>query len=432
VIRPWNLEPLRVDCLPDGGTIVTGASENTNHFLRQAFELLHLDLPYTTLLVTPTRELRVELVIQLDDGSIGNYIGYRVQHDDSRGPCKGGLRYHPDVNLDEVRSLASLMTWKTAVVDVPFGGAKGGIQVDPATLSRRELERLTRRFVDQISMAIGPDRDIPAPDMNTDASVMAWIFDQYSRRYGFNPAVCTGKPVSLHGSHGREAATGRGCMIAAREVLAADGRSLKGTRFAIQGYGNVGSWLSRLLHAQGACIVALSDVRGGIFRGDGLDIPAVDQHFLETRSVVGFPGSEPISNEALLTVDCDVLVPAALGHVLTASNARDVRAKYVLEAANGPTTVEADSIFAERGIVCAPDIWVNAGGVTVSYFEWTQNTQQLRWSEDQVNSQLEGVMVLAHRSIREVQQRHRCSLRTAAFVLGVQRVKAATDARGLG
>lgn len=411
---------------------MTGAAENTNHFLRKAFELLKLDVHYTTLLMTPTRELRVELVIERDDGTIGNYIGYRVQHDDSRGPFKGGLRYHPEVDLDEVRSLASLMTWKTAVVDVPFGGAKGGIQVDPKTLSRRELERLTRRFVDQIAIAIGPDVDIPAPDMNTDARVMAWIFDQYSKRHGFCPAVVTGKPVSLHGSLGRDAATGRGCLIAAREVLAADGKKLAGARFAIQGYGNVGGWLARLLHAEGARVVAVSDVKGGIFSGDGLDIPALDAYVSQTRTVVGFPGAQAISNDDVLLTDCDVLVPAALGHVLTAANARSVRGRYVLEGANGPTTVEADEIFAERGITCVPDIWVNAGGVTVSYFEWTQNTQQLRWSEERVNSELENVMVRAYQSIREVQTTLGCSLRTAAFVLAIQRVKAATDARGLG
>jgi glutamate dehydrogenase (NAD(P)+) len=408
------------------------AYQTTNFYLDKAFALLQIPEQLRTVLVTPSRELRVELVIELDDGSVGHYIGYRVQHDDSRGPFKGGLRYHPDVDLDEVRSLASLMTWKTAVVDVPFGGAKGGIQVDPKKLSRRELERLTRRFVEQIAPVVGPETDIPAPDMNTDARVMGWFFDEYSRREGFAPAVVTGKPLELHGSLGREAATGRGCLFAIREVLASQGKKLEGTTFAIQGFGNVGSWLARLLHEHGARVVAVSDLKGGVFRGDGLDVPALYARARETGSVVDFPGSDAIGNEALLTLECDVLVPAALGHVLHEGNARDVRAKYVLEAANGPTAAEADQIFSERGIVAIPDIWANAGGVTVSYFEWTQNTQKFKWSEEEVNRGLERHMVAAHRAIQKLMDEKHCSMRTAAFALGVQRVKEATEMRGMG
>jgi len=408
------------------------AYQTTNHYLDQAFAILDMPERLRTLLVTPMRELRVELVIELDDGSIGHYIGYRVQHDDSRGPFKGGLRYHPDVDLDEVRSLASLMTWKTAVVNVPFGGAKGGIQVDPKKLSRRELERLTRRFVEQITPVIGPDTDIPAPDMNTDARVMGWFFDEFSRRRGFSPAVVTGKPIELHGSLGRDAATGRGCLYAVREVLAAQGKKLEGTSFAIQGFGNVGSWLARLLQEHGARVVAVSDLKGGVFRGDGLDVRALYARARETGSVVDFPGSEAIGNAELLTVECDVLVPAALGHVLQEGNARDVRAKVVLEAANGPTAAEADQIFNERGIVCIPDIWANAGGVTVSYFEWTQNTQNLKWTEEHVNQELERHMVAAHRAIAKMMDEKQCSMRTAAFALGVARVREATELRGMG
>lgn len=408
------------------------AYQTTNHYLERAFDLLGVSERLRTALATPSRELRVELVIELDDGSLGHYIGYRVQHDDSRGPFKGGLRYHPDVDIDEVRSLASLMTWKTAVVDVPFGGAKGGIQVDPKQLTSRELERLTRRFVEQIAPFIGPETDVPAPDMNTNARVMGWFFDEYSRRRGYAPAVVTGKPLELHGSLGREAATGRGALFAVREVLAAAGKKLEGTTFAIQGFGNVGSWLARLLHAAGARVIAVSDLKGGVFQGDGLDVPALALHARETGSVVDFPGVEPVTNRDLMTLECDVLVPAALGHVLHEGNARDVRAKYVLEAANGPTTVEADQIFAERGIVCIPDIWANAGGVTVSYFEWTQNTQKLKWSEELVNQMLEQQMVQAHRAIHAFMLEHRCSLRTAAFALAVRRVKEATELRGFG
>ena len=409
-----------------------GAAETTNHYLQQGFDLLKLSPRYKTLLLTPSRELRVEIAIEMDDGNIGNFIGYRIQHDNSRGPYKGGLRYHPDVELDEVRSLASLMTWKTAVINIPFGGAKGGIQVDPHQLSRRELERLTRRFIDQIGELIGPDQDIPAPDMNTNAAVMAWIFDQYSRRFGFSPGVVTGKPVELHGSYGRGAATGRGCLFAIREVLATQGKKLEGTRFAVQGFGNVGSWFAKLAHEQGARITAVSDVRGGIENGDGLDIPKVLEHVAKTGSVVDAPGSKPISNDDLLISDCDVLVPAALGHVLTEDNARQVTAKWVLEAANGPTTVAADEIFNERGITCIPDIYANAGGVTVSYFEWTQNTQKFRWAEETVNSELEKHMVAAHRAIEKTRTEYKCSMRSAAFVVAALRVKEATDLRGLG
>lgn len=408
------------------------ASETTNMYVERAFELLRLGEAYRTLLLTPKRELRVELVIEMDDGSIGTFIGYRIQHDNSRGPFKGGLRYHPEVDLDEVRSLASLMTWKTALVNVPYGGAKGGIQCDPSLLSRRELERLTRRFVESIAIAIGPDVDIPAPDMNTNAQVMGWIFDHYSRLKGYSPAVVTGKPVELGGSLGRASATGRGCLIAIREVLADAGLSLAGQRFAIQGFGNVGSWLARLLYQQGAKIVAVSDVHGGSFRGDGLDIEALTRHVLETGSVVNFPGSEPISNSELLAVECDVLVPAALGHVLTASNAGDVRAKFVLEAANGPTTAEADEILERRGILCVPDILANAGGVTVSYLEWTQNRQAQEWPEERVNKTLEEHMIAAHRATVRAMHEFSCSMRTAAFTVAVQRVKVATDLRGLG
>lgn len=407
--------------------------QTTNYFLEQGFEILKLDPRYKTLLVTPSRELRVELVIEMDDGSIGNFIGYRVQHDNSRGPFKGGLRYHPEVDIDEVRSLASLMTWKTALIGVPYGGAKGGIQVDPHKLSPRELERLTRRFTDQIAEFIGPSTDIPAPDMNTNGHVMSWIFDQYSRRFGFNPGVVTGKPVDLHGSLGREAATGRGCLFAIREVLAAAGKNVAGSSFVVQGFGNVGSFFCRLAHEVGAKITTVSDVRGGIHNSGGLDIPKLVEHVAKTGSVVEFPGSEPISNADLLTTPCDVLVPAALGHVLTADNAKQVSAKYILEAANGPCTAEADDIFNQRGIVCVPDIFANAGGVTVSYFEWVQNTQHLRWNEEEVNQRLEEHMVSAHKSLAKAMKNHSgCSMRAAAFALAIQRVKEATDMRGLG
>jgi glutamate dehydrogenase (NAD(P)+) len=406
--------------------------ETTNTFLRRAFDALQVDPRYEKLLVTSRREVRVELSMRMDDGSLGHFIGYRVQHDDTRGPYKGGIRYHPDVDLDEVRSLASLMTWKTALADIPFGGAKGGIQVDPTKLSERELERLTRKFVDQIHDFIGPLIDIPAPDVNTNARVMGWFFDQYSLHHGFSPGVVTGKPVELHGSLGREAATGRGCLVAIREALAADGKELRGTRFAVQGFGNVGSWFTRLAHAQGAKIVAASDVKGGVYDADGLDIVKLVEHVAATGSVVGFRGAEPIGTGAPLRVECDVVVPAALGHVIDAKVAGEVRAAYVLEAANGPCTVEGADLLEKRGVQCLPDIWANAGGVIASYFEWTQNIQQMRWSEDRVNEALERHMVAAHEQLRKTMARLRCGMRTAAFALAVERVKAAIDLRGLG
>ncbi len=407
------------------------AAETTNYFLRRAFTALQLDKHYERLLMTPAREVRVELPIVMDDGSLETFIGYRVQHDDSRGPFKGGLRYHHEVDVDEVRSLASLMTWKTAVVGIPFGGAKGGIQVDARRLSQAEKERLTRRFATAISDIIGPLRDIPAPDVNTNGQIMGWFFDQYSRTQGFSPGVVTGKPVELHGSLGRSAATGRGCMFAVRECLKHDGASLEGTRFVIQGFGNVGSWFARLVHAQGGKVVAVSDINGGIYNKEGLDIPALCQHVDNTRTVVAFEGSTPVANAELLTLECDVLVPAALGHVLTEENAPKIRAKYVLEAANGPCTAEGSDILDERGIQCIPDIWANAGGVTVSYFEWTQNLQNFRWTEKRVNDELERIMVDAHTRIRATMTEYSCSMRTAAFIVAVKSVKAATDMRGL-
>ena len=410
----------------------SGYQWTTNTFLKRAMDALKLEEHYETLLVMPRREVRVELAIRMDDGSLGNFIGYRIQHDNSRGPYKGGLRYHPKADIDQVRSLASLMTWKTAVIDVPFGGAKGGIDADPAKLSVLELERLTRRFVVQIHDFIGERMDIPAPDVNTDQRVMGWFFDQYTRHHGFAPGVVTGKPVALHGSLGREAATGRGCLIAIREVLAAAGETVDGTSFAVQGFGNVGSWFARLVHAQRGKIVAVSDVRGGVHAGDGLDIPKLVEHAKATGSVVGFTGATPITNKELFAVDCDVLVPAALGHVIDENVAKDVLARYVLEAANGPCTVHGSDTLAQRGILCVPDIWANAGGVTASYFEWVQNLQQHRWTEERVNEELELHVVQGHRRIRETMARFGCSMRTAAFVLAVERVKAATDLRGIG
>ncbi|HET7876587.1 MAG TPA: Glu/Leu/Phe/Val dehydrogenase dimerization domain-containing protein, partial [Methylomirabilota bacterium] len=368
----------------------------------------------------------------LDNGELGTFIGYRVQHDNSRGPMKGGLRYHPSVDMDEARGLASLMTWKTAVVNLPFGGAKGGIAVDPKTLSPREVERLTRRFVQQIHDIIGPQTDIPAPDVNTNAQVMAWIMDEYSRIHGFSPAVVTGKPVELFGSVGREEATGRGVVFAIEQFLGdLGGGPVADRTFAIQGFGNVGSWAARFIHAAGGRVVAVSDSRGGVSNREGLDIPALLDHRARKATVRGFPGTDPVSNEDLLALEVDVLIPAALGGVLHKGNAREVRARHVVEGANAPTTPEADEILRERGIPVLPDIYANAGGVTVSYFEWVQNIQQFSWEADRVTAELRRHMVEAYATLSRVARERRLPLRTAAFVVAIERVSRATMLRGV-
>ena len=407
------------------------AFEATNRYFDEAAAQLDLTGNMRTMLVNPDRELRVEIVVEMDSGEIGNFVGYRVQHDNSRGPFKGGLRYHPHVDQDEARSLASLMTWKTAVVDIPFGGGKGGINCDPNTLSRGELERITRKFVEKVHDFIGPDKDIPAPDVGTDAQVMAWIMNEYSKFHGFHPAVVTGKPVELHGSAGREAATGYGVAIIARETLARLKQEVAGTTFSIQGYGNVGSYTARFLHAQGGKIVAVSDAYGGITNPSGIDVAALDKHVSVNRKVSGFPGGDSITNEGLLTMPVDVLIPAALGGVFDAPMARAVQAKLIVEAANGPTWPEADAVFRERGITVVPDILANAGGVVVSYFEWVQNLQHFRWPLEQIQREQEKRMVDSFQKVDDLAQRKNVSLRTAAFMLAIRRVGRATVLGGI-
>ncbi len=405
------------------------AFEATNHYFDQAAARMDLTGNMRTMMVTPDRELRVEVAIEMDSGQIGNFIGYRVQHDNARGPFKGGLRYHPHVDVDEARSLASLMTWKTAVVDLPYGGAKGGMNCDPSKLSRSELERLTRKFVQQIHDFIGPDKDIPAPDVGTDAQVMAWIMNEYAKYHGFHPACVTGKPVEYHGSAGREAATGYGVSIITRETLKILGRLVAGTTFAIQGYGNVGSYTARFLAAQGGKILAVSDAFGAVSNPDGLDIAALDAHVAAARKVVGFQGGDAGSNEQLLTMPVDVLIPAALGGVFDAAMAKEVQAKLIVEAANGPTWPEADEVFSSKGIVVVPDILANAGGVIVSYFEWVQNLQHFRWPLEQIQREQETRMVDSFTKVYEMSQRKGVSMRTAAFMLAIGRVG---RARALG
>jgi len=398
------------------------AFEATNRYFDEAASLMDLTGNMRTMMINPDRELRVEVVIEMDSGEIGNFVGYRVQHNNARGPFKGGLRYHPHVDQDESRSLASLMTWKTAIVDIPFGGGKGGMNCDPSKLSRGELERLTRKFVEKIHDFIGPDKDIPAPDVGTDSQVMAWIMNEYAKFHGFRPAVVTGKPVEFHGSEGREAATGYGVAIIARETLKKLGKPVAGKTIAIQGYGNVGSYTARFLHAQGAKIVAVSDAYGGLTNPEGIDIAELDRHVSMNRKVVGFKGGDPFTNEQLLTMPVEVLIPAALGGIFDGELAKVVRAEMIVEAANGPTWPEADEVFKSRGILVVPDILANAGGVIVSYFEWVQNLQHFRWPLEQIQREQEVKMVESFHKVYELAQRKGCSLRTAAFILAIKRV----------
>ena len=406
--------------------------EATSHYFRQAAAILDLSENMRTLLTTPERELRVEVAIELDSGEIGNFIGFRVQHDNARGPYKGGLRYHPTVDDDEARSLASLMTWKSAVVDIPFGGGKGGINCDPAALSRAELERVTRRFVQQVHDFIGPDKDIPAPDVGTDAQVMAWIMHEYGKFHGHHPAVVTGKPVELHGSLGRESATGHGVAVVIEEFLRlTSGRPLQGASVAVQGFGNVGSYAARELHDRGARVVAVSDAFGAVFRPEGLDVPELQRHVASHRKVVGFPEGEAGTNDQLLRSEVDVLIPAALGGVFDATLAEEVRAGLIVEAANSPTWPEADEVFHRRSIPVIPDILANAGGVVVSYFEWVQNLQHFRWTLDRVREEQDRRHVESVADVLELAKRHGVPLRTAAFVLGIRRVGRAKVLAGI-
>ncbi|MBE2253632.1 MAG: glutamate dehydrogenase [Myxococcus sp.] len=407
------------------------SAEAANWYFKKAARIMDVGERIETLLATPLRTVSVQVSIELDNGEIRTFKGYRVQHDNARGPMKGGLRFHPDVNEDEVLGLASLMTWKTAVVNLPYGGAKGGIQCNPAELSVKELERLTRKFVDQIHDVIGPTRDIPGPDMNTNPQVMAWIMDQYSRYHGHSPAVVTGKPIDLYGSRGREVATARGLQFIAREILRDVGQQVQGTRFAIQGFGNVGSHAARLFHEDGGKIVAVSDVHGGVQNARGLDVPALFEHVKKNGTVRGFTGGTPCRNEDVLTADCDVLVPAAIGGVVDQRVAAEVRARIVLEGANGPCTPEADEIFEQRGVLVVPDILANAGGVTVSYFEWVQNMQHVTWEEERVTSELQRVMREAYEKVGQISRTRKLPLRTSAYVLAIGRVGKATVLRGI-
>ncbi len=398
----------------------------------QAADILGLDEGLRQVLSQPKRELIVHFPVRMDDNSMKVFTGFRVQHNVARGPAKGGIRYHQDVSLDEVKALAMWMSWKCAVVGIPYGGGKGGVIVDPKKLSITELERLTRRYATEISMLIGPYQDIPAPDVNTNSQTMAWIMDTFSQHHGYSiPGVVTGKPLSIGGSAGRNEATARGLLFVVREAVKHTGLSLSGARVAVQGFGNAGAIAARLLKQDGAIIVAVSDTQGGIYNKNGLDVASVLRWKEEHGTVKGFHDAEAISNEQLLEVDCDILVPAALENQITVSNADRIKAKIIGEAANGPTTPEADRILHAKGIIVLPDILANAGGVTVSYFEWVQDIQSYFWTEQEVNERLERVMVKSFNDVYKIAQDKNLDMRTAAYVLAVGRVAEATKLRGI-
>jgi len=398
----------------------------------EAADRLGLSQAMRAILRKPKRELIVNFPVRMDNGDVEMYTGYRVQHNINRGPAKGGIRFSPEVSLDEVRALAMWMTWKCAVVGIPFGGAKGGVICDPHKLSRTELERLTRRYATEISVLMGPDSDIPAPDMNTNPQIMAWMMDTFSMHMGYSvPAVITGKPLAIGGSEGRLEATARGVQFVTREAMHDLGLRPEDCSVVVQGFGNVGSISARLLHEMGCRVVAVSDIQGGVYNPHGIDIHKALRHSKEHGSLRGLPDTEAITNAELLELPCDVLVPAALENQLTAKNAPRVKARLIVEAANGPTTPDADHILNDRGIMVVPDILANAGGVTVSYFEWVQDLQRFFWAELEINNRLEQIMMRAYRATCAKAEEQETNLRIGAYLLAVTRVAEATEIRGV-
>lgn len=409
------------------------AWESAQHQLAEAVRQLGLDDGFHDLLRTPRREISVAVPLRHDDGRVEVLQGFRVQHNLSRGPAKGGVRFHPDTDLDEVRALAMWMTWKCALIGIPYGGAKGGVRVDPKSLSRNELERVTRRYASELMPVIGPEKDIPAPDVGTDEQTMAWMMDTYSTHAGYTvTGVVTGKPMSIGGSQGRGGATSRGVMFAAFCALRGAGLDPRDVTVAVQGFGKVGALAAQFMHDAGCTVVAVSDVGGAIYNPGGLDPQALLGH---TRggapTVVGFPGTDTLTNAELLTLDVDVLIPAALEGVLHEGNADQVKARFVVEGANGPTTPDADAVLEDRGVLIVPDVLANSGGVAVSYFEWVQDLQAYFWSEDEVNDRLKKLMERSYREVSELAAERGTSLRIAAQMIGVGRVAEAHRTRGL-
>jgi glutamate dehydrogenase (NAD(P)+) len=400
------------------------------HYFAVAADRLGLQDDVRAVMSSSYREVQVQVPVRQADGRIHVYSGYRVQHNGARGPYKGGVRYHPEVDLDEVRALAQLMSWKTAIVNIPFGGAKGGVNCDPAQLERDELQQITRSFIDKVEKVLGPTRDIPAPDVNTNAQVMAWMMDEYGKLHGHTPAIVTGKPISLGGSYGREAATGRGIVLCFREAAPHLGLTPPDTRAVVLGFGNVGSWAACILQDLGAKIIGVSDVSGAIHHEAGIDCHALREHLRDGGRLDDFDGVDPISPDELIGLDCDVLIPAALGGMIHAGNADLIRARLIIEGANSPTTPRADEILNEKGIEIVPDVLANAGGVIVSYYEWVQNLQHFTWDEREVNDRLGTRMRKAYREVRSRSIKDDVPMRVAGFELGIERVVDAARTRG--
>ena len=403
-------------------------TDTVSHFFDVAAKQLDLSEEICQTLIKPYREITVEVPLRRNNGQLDLYTGYRVQHNGSRGPYKGGMRFHPTADIEDVRALAALMTWKTALVDIPFGGAKGGVTCNALELERNELERLTRIFTSKISLILGPQRDIPAPDMGTDAQVMAWMMDEYGKRHGHTPEIVTGKPIELGGSIGRNEATGNGTSVIITEAIS--DFNLSFDKVVIQGFGNVGSHTALYLEKMGAKIIAISDYYGAIHNPNGLPIQELFQYAAERRPLTDYSDADQISNQEILELECDLLIPAAIGGVITGENANRIQASAIFEAANSPTTISGEQVLANRGIPVFPDILVNAGGVIVSYFEWVQNIQQFRWDANRVEKEMKEILVKAYKNVSEIHKSKGISLRTAAFMVGVSRVAESTELRG--
>jgi glutamate dehydrogenase (NAD(P)+) len=400
-------------------------------YFERATERLGIPEDVRVVFWEPYREVTVQLPIRLSDGKVHVFSGYRIQHNGARGPYKGGIRFHPEVDIDEIRALASLMTWKTAVANIPFGGAKGGVNCPAHELESHEVQKIARTFMSRIEKILGPTRDIPAPDVNTDAQVMAWMMDEYGKLHGHTPAICTGKPIALEGSFGREQATGRGCVYMFREAAPQLGLSPADTTFVVQGFGNVGSWAARIMQQLGGTMVGASDATGAIRSEEGIDAEGLSRHlYAEGGKLTEFPDAEVISPDDLLAIGCDVLIPAALGGMIHEGNAHRIECRMVIEGANSPTTPAADAILEEKGVHVIPDVMANAGGVVASYFEWVQNLQHFRWSEREVNDKLGGMMRRAYRGVSARAKEEQISLRDASYLVGIERVVEASRTRG--
>jgi glutamate dehydrogenase/leucine dehydrogenase len=408
---------------------MSSSTNPTDAAYKSAVEKLGLKPNIARALEIPDRELKVEIPFRKDNGEIDSVVGYRVQHNNTRGPFKGGIRYHQHVDIDEVRSLATLMTWKTSLVDIPYGGGKGGIEIDPSRYSKTELERISRKFFRAIDPIIGVNIDIPAPDVNTNAQVMSWFMDEYSQTHGYTPGIVTGKPLELGGSEGREAATGRGTAIITREAAEKWNINLKGAKVVIQGFGNVGSYAAKFLHEYGCKIIGVSDISGGLYHPEGFDVDELFDHNYEHRTIAGYQQGKKITNEELLALECDFLIPAALGSAINKQNVDTLNCKIIIEAANGPVTGEAADKLWEKKIAIIPDILTNAGGVTVSYFEWVQNLQQFKWPEKEINEKLEQKMVNAFNEVYSIRESKKVPMRIASFMVAIDRVSTAYNLR---